>query len=168
MKSGSKLKYSSEYTQYASKLFQEKVKSTSEFHERNNEPISLSSMKLQQWKTTVSVANLIVSLKDSTCETRKNIVYFILKSCFGHEVIKFWLCRYSNVMTSSNGQSWNAKLILLKKLGKKNLRRSACWVGQVLIVCYYISNINSLLWRFNFQIEVVLHSLQTVFRLQSL
>ena len=43
-----------------------------------------------------------VSLKRSTCETRKKIFYFSSKALFVLEVIKFQLFRCSNVMASSN------------------------------------------------------------------
>ena len=46
-----------------------------------------------------------VILKESTCETRKNNFYFASKSLFVHEIIKFQLFRYSNIMTSSNAQA---------------------------------------------------------------
>ena len=44
----------------------------------------------------------LVSLKGSTCETRKNFFYFSSKALFVLEVIKFQLFRCSNVMASSN------------------------------------------------------------------
>ena len=40
-------------------------------------------------------------LKESTCETRKNVFYFTSKALFVLEIIKFKLSRYSNVITSS-------------------------------------------------------------------
>ena len=43
-----------------------------------------------------------VCLKESTCETRKNVFYFASKAIFVLEIIKFKLFKYSNVMTSSN------------------------------------------------------------------
>ena len=46
-----------------------------------------------------------VSLKEGTCESRKNAVYFTSKALFILEIIKFKLFRYSNVMTSSNAQA---------------------------------------------------------------
>ena len=55
-------------------------------------------------------------LKDSTCETRKNVFYFISKAVFVLDKIKFQLFRYSNVMMPSNGQAWNTKHILLNNL----------------------------------------------------
>ena len=56
----------------------------------------------------VSVTFLLVCflcLKDSTCGTRKNVFYFILKALFVLEIIKFSIFRYSNIMTSSNAQA---------------------------------------------------------------
>ena len=46
-----------------------------------------------------------VCLKESTCETRKNDFYFTSKALFVLEIIKFYLFRYSDIMTSSNAQS---------------------------------------------------------------
>ena len=46
-----------------------------------------------------------VCLKESTCETRKNDFYFTSKALFVLEIIKFYLFRYSEIMTSSNAQS---------------------------------------------------------------
>ena len=43
-----------------------------------------------------------VYLKESTCETRKNIFYFTSKVLFVLEIIRFSLLKYSNIMTSSN------------------------------------------------------------------
>ena len=60
-----------------------------------------------------------VSLKESNCDTRKN-VYFTSKALFLLEIIRFYLSRYSNVMTSSNAQAWNRKNILLNNLGGKH------------------------------------------------
>ena len=42
-----------------------------------------------------------VCLKDSTCETWKNVFYFTSKALFVLEIIKFQLFRYSDAMTSS-------------------------------------------------------------------
>ena len=39
----------------------------------------------------------------------KNVFYFTSKALFVREVIKVWLFRYPNIMTSSNAQSWNMK-----------------------------------------------------------
>ena len=41
-------------------------------------------------------------LKESNCETRKNVFNFTSKALFVLEITKFLLFRYSNVMTSSN------------------------------------------------------------------
>ena len=43
-----------------------------------------------------------LSLKESTCETRKNVFYFTSKALFVLEKIKFQNFRYSSFMTSSN------------------------------------------------------------------
>ena len=43
----------------------------------------------------------LLSLKESTCETRKN-VYFTSKALFALDKIKFQNFRFSNFMTSSN------------------------------------------------------------------
>ena len=70
----------------------------------------------------VSATFLLVcflSLKKYTCETRKNVFYFTSNALFDLEIIKFNLFRYSNVMTSSNAQAWNTKLILLNNKGSK-------------------------------------------------
>ena len=70
----------------------------------------------------VSASFLLISfvcLKDSTCETRKNVFYCTSKALFLLEIIKFLLLRYSNVMTSSNAQAWNTKHILLNNLGSE-------------------------------------------------
>ena len=58
--------------------------------------------------------------KRKCCETRENLFYFTSKSLLFLEIIKFWLFRYSNVMTSSIVQAWNTKLILLNNLGSKH------------------------------------------------
>ena len=60
-----------------------------------------------------------VCLKGSTCKTRKNSFYFTSKALLVLEIINFQHFRYSNVMTSSNAQSWNTKHILLNNLGSK-------------------------------------------------
>ena len=46
------------------------------------------------------------------------------------EIIRFWLFRYSNVMTSSNTYTWNTKHILLNALGSKDSLVIKC--GQLL------------------------------------
>ena len=61
-----------------------------------------------------------VSLKESTCETRKNAFHFTSKALFVLEIIKFLLFTYSNVMLSSNAQTWKTKDILLNNLGSKH------------------------------------------------
>ena len=61
-----------------------------------------------------------VSLKEGTCETRKNVFYFTSKAHFILEIIKFQLFRYWNVMTSSDAQAWNTKHILLDNLRSKH------------------------------------------------
>ena len=43
-----------------------------------------------------------VCLKESTCETRKNVFYFTSIALSVLEIIRFSLFKYSNVMTSSN------------------------------------------------------------------
>ena len=58
-------------------------------------------------------------LKESTCETRKNVFFFTLKALFILEIIKFSLFRYSNIMMSLNAQAWNTKHIL-NNLGSKH------------------------------------------------
>ena len=50
----------------------------------------------------VSATFLLVCLKESTCETKKNVLYFTSKALFVIEKIKFSNFRYSNFMTSSN------------------------------------------------------------------
>ena len=53
----------------------------------------------------VSATFLLVcflSLKESTCETRKNVFYFTSKALFVLEKIKFQYFRLSNFVTSSN------------------------------------------------------------------
>ena len=62
----------------------------------------------------------IVSLKHTTCETRKDVFYFTWKALFVLKIIKFWLFAYSNVMASSNAQAWITKHILLNNLGSKH------------------------------------------------
>ena len=52
-------------------------------------------------------------------------------------------------------------LIFKESSVEQILWRSACWFGQILIDCYYISNISSLLQKFHLPIKVMLHSLQT-------
>ena len=44
-------------------------------------------------------------LKESTCETRKNVFYFTSKAVFVLEIIKYYFKRYSNIMMSSNAQA---------------------------------------------------------------
>ena len=43
-----------------------------------------------------------VYLKERTCETRKNVFSFTWKALFVLKLIKFYIFRYSNVITSSN------------------------------------------------------------------
>ena len=62
----------------------------------------------------VSAAFLLVcfeSLKESTCETRKNVFYFTLKALFVLEIIKF---------------SSRPFLIFKESSVKRNLRRTGC------------------------------------------
>ena len=59
-----------------------------------------------------------VCLTESTCETRKNDFYFNVKALLVLEIIKFWHFRYSNIMASSNAQSWNTKHTLVNNFGK--------------------------------------------------
>ena len=47
------------------------------------------------------LASLFLSLKDSTCETKKNYFYFTLKALFVLEKIRSQNFRYSSLMTSS-------------------------------------------------------------------
>ena len=47
-------------------------------------------------------ASLFLSLKESTCETRKNVFYSNLKAFFVLKKIKFKNFRYSSFVTSSN------------------------------------------------------------------
>ena len=61
-----------------------------------------------------------VNVRESTCETRKNIFYFTSKALLVLGIIKFWLFRYSNLIMSSNAQEWNKKHILLNNLGSKH------------------------------------------------
>ena len=49
--------------------------------------------------------SLFLSLKESTCETRKNVFYFISSAIFVLEKIKFWNFRYSSFMMSSNARA---------------------------------------------------------------
>ena len=59
---------------------------------------------------------LVCFFRESTCETTKNIFYFISKAFFAPEIIKFQLFRYSNVIMSLNAQAWIMKFILLNNL----------------------------------------------------
>ena len=71
----------------------------------------------------VSTTFLLVcfsSLKESYCETWKNVFYFTSKALFILEKIKFWNFRYSSFMTSSNALRWNKKYISLNNLGSKH------------------------------------------------
>ena len=65
----------------------------------------------KKWPLKVVSATFLlvsfVSLKESTCETRKNLSSFVLK------IIKFWLFRYSDVMMASIAKAGNMKCILL-------------------------------------------------------
>ena len=81
--------------------------------------------------STVFVLVCFVSLKESTCETKKNIFYFTLKALFVLEIIKFYLFRYSNVMASSNTQVWNTKHILLNNL---EIKQSGNEIGPVYLI----------------------------------
>ena len=65
-------------------------------------------------------AHFTIPLTESTCETRKKVIYFIWKAFFVIEIIKFELLRYSNVMTSASVQTWNTKQILLNNLRSKH------------------------------------------------
>ena len=60
-----------------------------------------------------------VCLKESTCETWKNVFYFTSKALFVIETIKFYLSRYSNTMMTSNAQAWNTQHTLLNNLRSK-------------------------------------------------
>ena len=57
--------------------------------------------KLKVVSATFSLV-CFLCLKESICETRKNVFYFTSKALFVLEIIKFEPFRYSNVMTSSN------------------------------------------------------------------
>ena len=59
-----------------------------------------------------------VCLKKITCETRKNVFLFYYERSF-RSWGKYFVFRYSTVMTSSNVQTWNTKHILLNNLGSK-------------------------------------------------
>ena len=61
-----------------------------------------------------------VCLKENTCETKKNVFYFTSKALFVLDIIKFYIFRYSNVMTSSNAEARNTKHISLNNLGSKH------------------------------------------------
>ena len=66
---------------------------------KNNKSMSDTTFK------GVSATFLLVCfvyLNKSTCETKKNVIYFTSKVLSVFEIIKFELFRYSNVMTSSN------------------------------------------------------------------
>ena len=65
----------------------------------------------------VSATFLLVflSLKESTCETRKNVFYSNLKAFFVLEKIK-----NSNFVTSSNALAWNKKYTLVNNLESKH------------------------------------------------
>ena len=70
---------------------------------------------------TTSLLLCFLRLKESTCETSKNVFYFTSKTLFILVIIKFWFFRYSNIMTSANAQAWNTKHILLNNLGSKDI-----------------------------------------------
>ena len=87
-----------------------------------------------------------------------------------------WWCNWGNLcnITKENFLSKNiyekcaletsstSFLIFKKSSIKRNLRRSTCWFGQILVVFLsHIFNISSSLQKFNFPTEVVLNSLQT-------
>ena len=61
-----------------------------------------------------------LSLKESFCETMKNVFYFSSKALFVLEKIKVLNFRYSNIMTSSNAKAQNKKYILLNNLRSKH------------------------------------------------
>ena len=61
----------------------------------------LSSDYLKVVSTTFLLV-CFVCLKESTCETRKNVFYFSLKGLSVLEIIKFQLFRYSNIMSSKS------------------------------------------------------------------
>ena len=61
-----------------------------------------------------------VSLRESTCETRKNVFYFTSKALLVLKINQILFFRYSNAMASSDAQAWNIKHILLNKLGSKH------------------------------------------------
>ena len=60
-----------------------------------------------------------VSLKESTCKTRKNAFDFTSKGLLLLEINNIKRFRYSNIMTSSNAQARNMRHILLNNLGSK-------------------------------------------------
>ena len=63
-----------------------------------------SSLHLKVMSATFLLV-CFVCLKESTCETRKNVFYFTSKALLVLEIINFRHFRYSNIMTSSNVQA---------------------------------------------------------------
>ena len=62
----------------------------------------------------------LLSLKDSTCETRKIFFYFISKALFVLEKSKIQNFRYSSFLTSSNAYAKSKQYLLLNNLGSKH------------------------------------------------
>ena len=62
----------------------------------------------------------LLSVKESTCETRKNAFYFSSKALFVLKKVKFQNFRYLSFMMSSNAQAYNKKFIFLNNLGRKH------------------------------------------------
>ena len=66
------------------------------------------------------LANSFLSMKESACETRKNVFISLQKLFTVLKKIKFLNFRYSNFMTLSNGQALNKKYILLNNFRSKH------------------------------------------------
>ena len=105
----------------------------------------MTSSNALAWNTKHNLQNNLRS-KESLVMKLGQFVYYKTKFFIKK------LCEKCGLETSAR-----PFLIFKEYFVKRNLRRSACWFGQILIVLL----INSLLQKFHFTIEVVLHSLQT-------
>ena len=96
-------------------------------HERARaRAIFLQWWSLLQAVSTTFLLVCFVSLKESTCETRKNVFYFTSKALFVLAIIKFhffqifmkysWDIHEMSWMMSSNVQAWITKHILFNNL----------------------------------------------------
>ena len=76
---------------------------------------------LLELKVVSAIFSLVsfVYLKETTCETRKNVFYFTSKALFrswDNQILTFQIFKYHDII---NAQAWNTKRILLNNLASK-------------------------------------------------